>query len=480
MKCTQGPGPLPSRRATRFQRGWVSLSPGVPSRAQKLDGEATRAEAPRDELADRPVVLAGRVDGRDAHERLGERDEIVAPRRQFRSQPVRQIRQERPPDVETHGHVRAAACPVMAACGREAGAAMVHRGNANRELRNKMKARIAAGTLVASLLGITAAAAQEHVFKLHHFLSETSPSHAEVIAPWAERVEAASGGKVAIEIYPSMTLGGRPPELVGQARDGVVDLIWVVNGYTPGLFPRTEVFELPGVYVNEPSATNLAMRDMFEDALAQEYAGLEVMFLHVHNGNGLQMVDREVRAPEDLAGLSLRTPSRTGAWVIEALGAVPVAMPVPDLPQALARKVVDGALIPWEISGPLRLAEQTDFQIEGADRQRFGNTTFQMSMNKARWDALPEDVQEAFREASGPDWLQEVGEIWRAADDRVLAEMVAAGNTHVVLTPEETAAMDAALAPVVDRWIADMDGQGIDGAALVDRARAAIAENAAE
>ncbi len=357
---------------------------------------------------------------------------------------------------------------------------MVHRGNANRELRNKMKARIAAGTLVASLLGITAAAAQEHVFKLHHFLSETSPSHAEVIAPWAERVEAASGGKVAIEIYPSMTLGGRPPELVGQARDGVVDLIWVVNGYTPGLFPRTEVFELPGVYVNEPSATNLAMRDMFEDALAQEYAGLEVMFLHVHNGNGLQMVDREVRAPEDLAGLSLRTPSRTGAWVIEALGAVPVAMPVPDLPQALARKVVDGALIPWEISGPLRLAEQTDFQIEGADRQRFGNTTFQMSMNKARWDALPEDVQEAFREASGPDWLQEVGEIWRAADDRVLAEMVAAGNTHVVLTPEETAAMDAALAPVVDRWIADMDGQGIDGAALVDRARAAIAENAAE
>ena len=343
-----------------------------------------------------------------------------------------------------------------------------------------MNARIAAGALVASLLSIASASAQEHVFKLHHFLSETSPSHTDVIAPWAERVEAASGGKVAIEIYPSMTLGGRPPELVGQARDGVVDLIWVVNGYTPGLFPRTEVFEIPGVYVNEPSATNLAMREMFADELAQEYAGLEVMFLHVHNGNGLQMVDRDVRVPEDLAGLSLRTPSRTGAWVIEALGANPVAMPVPDLPQALARKVVDGALIPWEISGPLRLAEQTDFQIEGAGKQRFGNTTFQMSMNKARWDALPEDVQQAFREASGPDWLQELGEIWRAADDRVLAEMVAEGNTHIELSAEETAKMDAALAPVVDRWIADMDGQGIDGAALVDRARAAIAEHAAE
>lgn len=342
-----------------------------------------------------------------------------------------------------------------------------------------MSGRIIAGALIASFLSVAGAAAQEHVFKLHHFLSETSPSHADVIAPWAARVEAASDGRVKIEIYPSMTLGGRPPELVGQARDGVVDLIWVVNGYTPGLFPRTEVFELPTVYRNQPSATNLAMRDMFEADLAEEYGGLEVMFLHVHNGNGLQMVDREVRGPQDLAGLSLRTPSRTGAWVIEALGATPVAMPVPDLPQALARKVVDGALIPWEISGPLRLAEQTDFQIEGAGQERFGNTTFQMSMNKARWDALPEDVQQAFREASGPDWLQELGEIWRAADTRVLAEMVASGNTHVVLTPEETAAMDAVLAPVVDRWIADMDGQGIDGAALVERARAAIADNTA-
>ncbi|MBU3059647.1 MAG: hypothetical protein KO540_26030, partial [Pseudomonas indica] len=83
--------------------------------------------------------------------------------------------------------------------------------------------------------------------------------------------EAVGGGKVKIEIYPSMSLGGAPPELISQVRDGVVDLIWTVNGYTPGLFPRTEVFELPFIHTNDIKATNLAIRAMFDEHLAEEY-----------------------------------------------------------------------------------------------------------------------------------------------------------------------------------------------------------------
>jgi TRAP-type C4-dicarboxylate transport system substrate-binding protein len=333
-------------------------------------------------------------------------------------------------------------------------------------------------TTAAAALIAGGAQAQEYTFKLHHFLSELAPSHTAMLVPWAERVEANSGGRIDIEIYPSMSLGGRPPELIQQVRDGVVDLVWTVNGYTPGLFPRTEVFELPTVYVNDPGATNLAMREMFDDYLAEEYGGVQVMFLHVHAGNGIHTVDKEIRAPADVAGLNLRTPSRTGAWVIEALGANPVAMPVPDLPQALSRKTVDGALIPWEVAAPLRLQEQTDYQIEGADLSRFGNTTFQVSMNLDKWNSLPEDIQQAFVDASDADWLTEVGRIWRKNDDDVIEAFVAAGNTHVVLTEEETAAFDEALAPVVDRWVADVTAQGIDGAGLVERARAAIAAHA--
>lgn len=339
----------------------------------------------------------------------------------------------------------------------------------------------AVAAAVAALLAFLAggpAGAQDYVFKLHHFLPALSGTQVDTLEPWAKRVEEASGGRVKIEIYPSMSLGGRPPELVSQARDGVVDLVWAVNGYTPGLFPRTEVFELPTVYVNDPGATNLALREIFDADLATEYPGLHVLFLHVHAGNGIHTVDRAVHAPADLAGMNLRTPSRTGAWVIEALGANPVAMPVPDLPQALSRKAVDGALIPWEVAGDLKLQDQTNYQIEGAGKARFGTTVFQLSMNQARWESLPADIQAAFSEASGTDWLSELGRIWRQNDDDTIAAFEAAGNTHITLSTDETAAFDRVLAPVVDRWIADVSAQGIDGTGLVERARAAIAANA--
>lgn len=297
------------------------------------------------------------------------------------------------------------------------------------------------------------AIAQEFTFKLHHFLPANAPAHTQMLEPWARAVEENSGGRVKIKIFPAMSLGGKPPELIQQVRDGVVDLVWTVNGYTPGLFPRTEVFELPTVHINDPVATNLAMYDLFKEQLAGEYVGLEVMFLHVHAGQGIHMVDSEVRKPFDLSGKKMRIPTRTGAWVIEALGAAPVAMPVSELPQALARNVVDGAFIPWEIIPPLEIQHQTDYQIEGYESSRFGNTTFQVSMNADRWVNLPEDIQNAFGNASGPDWSAKVGEIWRSTDDFGIDLAVNAGNTHIILSEEETAAFASALAQVVDRWI---------------------------
>ncbi|MBP1848757.1 TRAP transporter substrate-binding protein [Rhizobium halophytocola] len=341
-----------------------------------------------------------------------------------------------------------------------------------------VKTAILAGAIATLMSGV--AAAQEFTFKLHHFLGPKAPAQTQMLEPWAKAVEENSGGKVKIEIYPSMSLGGAPPELVAQARDGVVDLIWTVNGYTPGLFPRTEVFELPFIHTNDITATDLAMRDMFDEYLADDYKGLKVLFLHVHAGQAIQMASAEVRKPEDLAGKKMRIPTRTGAWVIEALGASPAAMPVPDLPQALSKGVVDGALIPWEIIPALSLQDQTKYQIEGADMTRFGNTTFQVSMNLDRWNGLPEDVQKAFTDASNEDWVKKVGEIWRNIDNNGIKVATDAGNTHIELTPEETDAFKAKLDPVVDRWVADVKGKGIDGDMLVKKARELIASHASK
>jgi TRAP-type C4-dicarboxylate transport system substrate-binding protein len=320
------------------------------------------------------------------------------------------------------------------------------------------------------------AAAQQITLKLHHLLGPKAPAHTDMLTPWAQRIGKASGGKVKIDIYPSMSLGGKPPQLINQVRDGVVDLIWTVNGYTPALFPRSEVFELPFVHTNNAAATNLAMRDMFDKYLAPEYKGVKVMFLHVHAGQGIQTVDKLVRKPSDMKGLKMRIPTRTGAWIIEALGAAPAAMPVPDLPQALSKKVVDGAFIPWEIIPPLKLQDMTEYQIEGRNRVRFGTTTFQVSMNEARWNSLPSDVKKAFLDNSGPAWVREVGAIWTKSEDVGIGIAVKSGNKHIELSDAEMDAFRRQLEPVVQRWIDEVKEKGIDGAALVKTARALIAK----
>lgn len=341
-----------------------------------------------------------------------------------------------------------------------------------------MKTLIMACAAIGLAITASAANAQEFTFKMHHFLSAKSPAHAKMLAPWAEQVEKNSNGRVKIEIFPSMSLGGKPPELIQQARDGVVDIIWTVNGYTPGLFPRTEVFELPGVYTNSLKATNLAMYDMFESDLRQEYKGVEVMWLHVHAGQAIMMVDKEVRSPADLKGMKMRIPTRTGAWVLEAMGASPLATPVPEVPTALSKKTIDGTLLPWEIIPPLKLQNQINYFVEGHNKTRLGTTSFQISMNKARWDGLPDDIKKAFRDASGRDWWGKVADIWRGGDDFGISLAVKAGKTHITLTEAETKVFLDTLEPVVDKWVDEVKSKGIDGAALVAKARELSAKNA--
>ncbi len=346
-------------------------------------------------------------------------------------------------------------------------------------LNRRQFGRVAAGALAAPMLARRAWAADpEFTLKLHHLLGPKSPAQVMMLQPFADRIAKDSEGRVKIDIYPSMSLGGAPPQLFRQAVDGVVDIVWTVNGYTPGLFQRSEVFELPTIFKNNIAATNLAMHDMFDDYLAEEYKDVHVLWLHVHAGQAIQTVDKLIRKPDDFQGLKIRVPGPTGTDVIKTLGATPVDMPVPDLPQALTTHVVDGALIPWEIAPALKLQDVTKYDIEGKDKWRLGTTTFQVSMHPGTWDKLPDDLKDVFNKNTGPDWWAEVGDIWRRDDDGAIEVLVKAGNEHIELTQAETDAFEQALAPVVDHWITDRSGK-IDAKGLVDAAKAAIAKHSA-
>ena len=123
---------------------------------------------------------------------------------------------------------------------------------------------------------------------------------------------------------------------------------------------------------------------------------------------------------------------------------------------------------------------QESIEIPDAIKTRFGTTTFQVSMNSGSWDKLPADIQQVFLDNSGVDWWREVGDLWTAADDFGIGLAVKAGNTHTTLSAEETAAFRQVLEPVVDRWVKEVGEQGIDGDALVNKARELIAKHSGD
>jgi TRAP-type C4-dicarboxylate transport system substrate-binding protein len=332
--------------------------------------------------------------------------------------------------------------------------------------------------LAAAALGLTLAlpvSAQEVTLRLHQFLPEQSFVPAQILTPWIARIEAESGGRIRIEHYPSMQLGGKPSDLVDQAVDGVVDIIWTLPGYTPGRFPRTEVFELPFM-VRDAEAASRAYWELAEaEMMDTDFRDLHLLGTWVH-GRGVIHSARPVEKLEDMVGLKLRAPSRVTTRLLETLGATAVGMPVPAVPEQLSKGVIDGALLPWEVSASLRVGELVKNHTEFPERGIYV-ATFILAMNKDAYAALSPDLQAVIDAASGAGFSAEAGRLQQGEDvpSRKTAEDL--GNAIVVLSPEEAARWEAAAAPVTQAWIAEMEAQGIDGQALYDAARAAIEKN---
>ena len=351
--------------------------------------------------------------------------------------------------------------------------------NKNTIGRKKMKwLPLKASILGAAMVSLaTPALAQEVTLTLAHFLSPKSPPHVKFMEPWARAVEEQSSGRIKVEIFPTMTMGGKPPELYRQLRDGAADIVWTVTGYTPGVFPRSEVFELPTVHEGSAKATNLAIQDTF-DMLAEDFTDVKPLLVHVHAGNALHLVNGCVESVDELKGVKLRTPTRTGGWMIEAWGAEPVGMPVPALPQALSKGVIDGALVPFEVMPPFKLNDLTQCSVTGADDSRFGTAVFLFAMNKERYDSLPDDLKAVIDANSGGAIAGAAGQLWDDVELPGQEMQKKTGSPISALTPEATAAFDDLGQTVVDRWIAESADNGVDGAALVEAARAAVAANA--
>jgi TRAP-type C4-dicarboxylate transport system substrate-binding protein len=336
---------------------------------------------------------------------------------------------------------------------------------------NKRTLLIGAAAAVAMLPGL--AFAQEVTLRLHQFLPPVATVPAKILKPWGEELTAASDGRIVIQHFDAMALGGRPPELLDQARDGVVDLAMTVVGYTPGRYPRTEVFELPFM-MKDPIGTSRAFWEMVEtDFQESEYQDVKVLGAWVH-GPGVIHTKDPVTKLEDMKGKTLRGPTRVINDMLSELGATPVGMPLPAIPEALSKGVVNGTVIPWEVTPSIRLAELVSNHAEFSGDEALYTATIVLVMNKAKYDALPDDLKAILDEKSGAALSTFAAEVMFEYDKPGRDIAVEKGNTIVQLDEAEVARWKEAAQPVVARWVADMDSKGIDGQALIDQAKGLI------
>ena len=339
-------------------------------------------------------------------------------------------------------------------------------------VKSILLAAAAAGAMTMS------AAAQEVTLRLHQMLPPQATIPAKALAPWAEKVMADSGGRIKVEKYDAMALGGTPPQLVDQVTDGVVDLIWTVVGYTPGRFPTTEAFELPFL-MTTGEATSRAFHEYCEKHCVDEFAGMKVIAWHAH-GPGLIHSKEPVTKLEDMQGLKIRGGSRMINVMLEKLGATPVGMPVPAVTEALSKGVIDATTIPWEVTPSLKVSELVRNHTGFAGKNGLYTQTFVFAMNQASYDRLPDDLKAIIDRNSGIETAAMLGRAMDDGDEAGLKIAQDLGNNIVALDEAETQRWKDAAAPIEQMWIEEMNGKGKDGAALVAEARALVEKYSAQ
>ncbi len=298
------------------------------------------------------------------------------------------------------------------------------------------------------------------------------PTHEQCIAGvnWAKEIEAKTGGRVKITVYPGGTLT-KADETYNGVLTGIADIGMSCFAYTRGRFPVMEAVDLPMGYPSGKVAT-LAANEFFKAMAPKELDDVKVLYIHAH-GPGLLHTNKPVAKLEDLKGLKIRS-TGLSAKVVSALGGVPVAMPQPATYESLQKGVVDGTFAPIET---LKGWKQGEVIKHTTVCDRVGYTTAMfIVMNKKKWDALPEDVKAVFTEVSDR-WVAVHGDTWDRVDEEGRKFTTGLGNDLIALSEAESARWVKAVRPILDEYVRDTEKKKLPGAKALEFLRGLIAKH---
>jgi TRAP-type transport system periplasmic protein len=210
----------------------------------------------------------------------------------------------------------------------------------------------------------------------------------------------------------------------------------------------------------------------------EETKDVKLLSYWAHDGGLIHTANKQIKTMDDLKGVKLRNPTRLAGEALKALGATSVGMPVPQVPESLAQRVIDGAVIPWEVVPAVKVHELTKFHLEIKGSPTLYTASFFLAMNNAKYASLPADLKAVIDKNSGMTFAERAGKMWDAEAATVRALVAQRGNTITQLDDAEKQRWIKACEPVQAAWIEQMKGKNLDGAKMIADAKALVAKYA--
>jgi TRAP-type C4-dicarboxylate transport system substrate-binding protein len=286
--------------------------------------------------------------------------------------------------------------------------------------------------LLATSLTIAASTSfATETLRLAHFWPATSAVNTEIFEAWAKTVESESDGQLKIDLYPSQTLVKAAKSYDG-AVNGLADITGVVQGYSAGRFPLSEIVQLPGITGSSSQGACILQTLYDSGAIAHEYDDTHVLFMFSTGPAYLHTREKEIKTPADLKGLRMRRPNEVAGIMISEMGASPVSVPAPGIYEAMDRGVVDGLSFPFEAMKIFRINELTKHHVQIP----YGSSIFVATMNKQSYENLSPEMQKVIDDNSGMEWAMKASKVFDRLDKEGLAEARSQGDSiHVVSDP---------------------------------------------
>ncbi len=333
---------------------------------------------------------------------------------------------------------------------------------------------VLAVAVVMNTATISDAGAAERMFlRYSQWLPAAWWGQSKMLYPWFKQVEKATDGRVTIQ--PTAKGLGAPPRQNQLIVDGIADVAWVVHGYTPGVFPLSEMVELP--FITRSAEANAAaywkvFNKVFKPAGMHKDSHVLTTFLHVP-GN-IYNSKREVAKLADFRGLKIRIPNSVTSDALKLLDAVPIAAPVTKLRDGLAKKVFDGTAFTSEAVEAFKISKFIKHAtiIPGG----IYNVSFAITMNSAKWNKISAKDKATIMNLAGANLgARGFGRHWDKRDAEAPAKLKADGVTYNTLSGDALAGLKAKLAVFEQRWIVKAKAAGVDGPATLKMFRAEVA-----